>query len=39
VVLADIRSDSGMARHDPEALAVALDAIVSAPAAPPRRGE
>jgi uncharacterized cofD-like protein len=39
VVLADIRSDSGMARHDPEALAVALDEIVSAPHPPKWSGE
>ena len=39
VVLADIRSESGLARHDPDALAEALQAIVSAPQPPPQRTE
>lgn len=39
VALADIRSESGMARHDPDALARALEAIVSAPQPPQRQGE
>lgn len=39
VVLADIRSETGLARHDPEALAGALQSIVSAPHPTPRRTE
>jgi 2-phospho-L-lactate transferase/gluconeogenesis factor (CofD/UPF0052 family) len=39
VVLADVRSETGIAHHDPDALARALQAIVSAPHLPPLRTE
>jgi uncharacterized cofD-like protein len=34
VVLADVRSQSGLPRHDPKTLAAALEAVVSAPMPP-----
>ncbi len=36
VVLADVRSESGLPRHDPKTLAAALEAVVSAPTPPSR---